>query len=50
MNAGGAILKWIIAGAYKVIKKCFKLTPPKVVINEINNYKADNDWFSEFIE
>ena len=49
-NAGGAILKWIIEGAYKVIKKGFKLTLPEVVINEINNYKADNDWFSDFIE
>ena len=49
-NAGGAILKWIIEGAYKVIKKDFKLTPPEVVINEINDYKSDNDWFSDFIE
>ena len=49
-NAGGAILKWIIEGAYKVIRKDFKLTPPEVVINEINNYKADNDWFSDFVE
>ena len=49
-NAGGAILKWIIEGAYKIIRKDFKLTPSEVVINEINDYKADNDWFSDFIE
>ena len=49
-NAGGAILKWIIEGAYKVIKKGFKLTPPEVVANEISDYKDDNDWFSDFIE
>ena len=49
-NAGSAILKWIIEGAYKIIRKDFKLTPPEVVVNEINDYKADNDWFSNFIE
>lgn len=49
-NAGGAILKWIIEGTYKVIKKEFKLTPPEEVIKEISDYKDDNDWFSDFIE
>ena len=49
-NAGGAILKWIIAGAYNIINKNFQLTPPDVILSEINDYKDENDWFSEFIE
>ena len=38
-NAGGAILKWIIEGAYKVIKKGFKHTPPEVVIKRLTTTK-----------
>lgn len=49
-NAGGAILKWIIEGAYKIIQKGCTLTPPEAVTNEINDYKIDNDWFSDFLE
>ena len=49
-NAGGAILKWIIEGAYKIIQKSFKLTPPAAVLDEISSYRDANDWFADFIE
>ena len=49
-NAGGAILKWIMEGAKRVIDNGYHLTQPKVVENAINKYKESNDWFSQFLD
>lgn len=49
-NAGPYILKWLIEGAERVIRKGFKLTPPKCVRDAISAYKAENDWMSHFLD
>lgn len=49
-NAGGAILKWIMEGAKRVIDKGYHLTKPSVVNEAINKYKETNDWFSQFLD
>lgn len=49
-NAGGAILKWIMEGAKRVIDEGYHLNKPKVVEKAIKKYKDSNDWFSQFIE
>lgn len=49
-NSGGAILSWIIEGAEKIIKKGFKLNNPEIVEEATDNYKDENDWFSDFEE
>lgn len=49
-KAGGAILTWIIEGAYKVIKANFKTPLPKVVKDAVERYHEDNDWMGQFID
>ena len=49
-NAGGAILKWIIAGAQRVIANNFRLVRPPVVEKAIQKYMRENDWLSIFLE
>ena len=49
-NAGGAILKWIMEGAKRVIDNRYHLTKPSVVNEAIKKYKENNDWFSQFLE
>lgn len=48
-NAGGAVLKWIIEGAKKIISENYIVKSPKVVADAIGIYKEDNDWFNHFI-
>lgn len=50
VNAGGAVLSWIIEGAQRVIAKDFHLVQPEVVRNAIGAYRDENDWLSHFIE
>lgn len=49
-NAGGAVLKWILEGAQKVIAADYKLPVPRVVNEAIEEYKAANDWLGHFLE
>ena len=49
-NSGGAILKWIMEGAKRVIDNGYHLTQPSVVKEAINKYKENNDWFSQFLD
>ena len=49
-NSGGAILTWIIEGAERIIKKGFKLNNPEIVEEATDDYKDENDWFSDFEE
>ena len=49
-NAGPAIMSWIIEGAKAAIAKEFKWSLPQVVEDSINEYREQNDWFSQFLE
>lgn len=49
-NAGEAIMKWVIEGAYKVINLGYKFSVPDCVKNAIKKYREGNDWMSSFIE
>ena len=49
-HAGPYILKWIIEGAERIIRKEFHLTNPTVVQQAIDAYREQNDWMTEFLE
>lgn len=49
-EAGGAILKWIIEGAQKVIAADFSIPVPHVVAEAVEIYKENNDWLGRFLE
>ena len=49
-NAGGAVLKWIMEGAEKMVKNKYKLQTPACVTAAIEEYKGDNDWLTPFID
>lgn len=49
-HAGGAILKWAIDGANKVIEDNYNLKLPTKVQTAIDSYKETNDWFGVFLE
>lgn len=50
VNAGPAIMKWIIEGAREAIALEFKWPLPKQVQDAINEYREQNDWFAAFLE
>ena len=47
-HCGGAILQWIIEGAQKYIKNDYKLIIPDEIQTAMKEYKAENDWASDF--
>lgn len=47
-NCGGAILKWVIAGAQKYIQNEYKLIIPEAIREATQNYHAENDWAADF--
>lgn len=49
-NAGEAIMKWMIEGAYRAIELGFKIPFPKCVSDAIAAYKAENDWLGHFLD
>lgn len=49
-KAGGAILKWIMTGAKRVIEKDYHIVKPAVVDSAIQKYKDNNDWLSQFLD
>ncbi len=49
-KAGGAILKWIMTGAKRVIEKDYHIVKPAVVDAAIQKYKDNNDWLSQFLD
>lgn len=49
-NAGPAIMSWIIEGAQKIIARDYRIDPPKVVAEAIEQYRGMNDWLSHFLE
>lgn len=49
-NAGESILAWVIEGAKKVIALDYKIPVPECVQKAITEYRAQNDWFSHFLE
>ena len=48
-NAGGAVLAWMVEGARRFIANGCTLTPPRCVRDEVEAYRAENDWLSQFI-
>lgn len=49
-KAGGAILKWIMVGAKRVIDNDYHIVKPAVVEEAIKKYKDNNDWLSQFLD
>ena len=49
-QAGGAVLSWMIAGAQRFIASGYKLTPPAVVREAIDEYRKSCDWLGHFLE
>lgn len=48
-SAGGAVLAWMVEGARRFIANGCTLTPPQCVRDEVEAYRAENDWLSQFI-
>ena len=49
-NAAESILAWVIEGAKKVIELNYSIPTPACVLNAIDKYRSQNDWFSHFLE
>ncbi len=49
-KASGAILKWIMAGARRVIERDYHIVKPAVVEEATRKYRENNDWLSQFLE
>ena len=48
-KCAGAVLTWIISGAKRFINNGHVITLPDCVRESNNRYKADSDWFNEFL-
>lgn len=48
-KAGGAVMSWIIEGAYKFIAANYCIEQPEVVRQAIRTYREENDWLSNYI-
>lgn len=48
-NAGGAVMSWIVEGAYKFIASGYNIEQPEVVKQAISIYREKNDWISNYI-
>ena len=49
-NAGGAILKWIMDGSKMVIENGYKIETPDAVKRVVEEYRATNNDFQEFLD
>ncbi len=49
-HAGGDILAWVMDGARLIHADNYVLDPPACVKQASADYRADNDWFSQFLE
>jgi P4 family phage/plasmid primase-like protien len=49
-EAGGAILQWCIEGAMLFIANGYRLPDCRAVNSAKEQYKADNDWLTQFLE
>lgn len=49
-DAGGAILKWVMDGSKMVIENDCKIVVPEVVQNAIDEYRATNNDFKDFLD
>lgn len=49
-NAGGAILKWIMDGSKMVIENGYKIEVPDAVKSVVEEYRATNNDFREFLD
>ena len=48
-EAGGAVLSWIIEGAYKFIKAGYEIEAPEIVRQAIKDYREANDWVNNYL-
>lgn len=48
--AGGAVISWLIEGAYKFIAAGYKIEQPEAVEQAISMYRAENDWIGNYVE
>lgn len=48
-RCGGAVLEWIIEGAQRFIANGGDIVLPQCVKSEIQQYKEQNDWLSDFV-
>lgn len=48
-HCGGAVLQWVIDGAWEFIASGFRLTEPEAVRIACEQYKAENDWLQNFL-
>lgn len=48
-NAGGAVLSWIIEGAYKFINSNYNIETPAIVKKAIDDYRSANDWLNNYL-
>lgn len=49
-RAGGAVLRWIMQGARRVIESDYKIDKPACVREAIRKYRDTNDWLTQFLE
>ena len=49
-HAGGAVMKWILEGAQKVIAADYRVQEPEIVQTAIAEYRENNDWLRPFLE
>ena len=49
-HAGGAVMKWILEGAEKVIAAGYRVQEPETVRAAIASYRENNDWLRPFLE
>ena len=49
-KGGGAILKWIIEGARRIIQNGFKPNPPQIVRDATQKYRQNCDWLVQFLD
>ncbi len=49
-HAGGAVMKWILEGAQKVIAEDYRIQEPEIVQTAIAEYRENNDWLRPFLD
>lgn len=49
-ECGGAVLQWVIDGAVRFLANNGKIVQPKCVVEAVEEYRAQNDWLTNFID
>lgn len=48
-EASGAVMSWIIEGAYKFIEAGYEIEAPEIVRKAIEDYRTANDWLNNYL-